>query len=107
MSYGSLENLMSSKTFDCPSVGDGVTEVRWTDRHAHTVTRVSASGKTFYMARDEATLVSSVEDARQEYEYEDDLFAQPVAVRLTKSGWKVANRGGVILGRHEHYDRGF
>ena len=107
MSYGSLENLMASKTFECPSVGDGVTEVCWSDRHAHTVRRVSASKKMFYMARDEATLVSSVEDARQEYEYAMDFSAPQVAVRLTKSGWKIANRGGVILGRHEYYDRGF
>lgn len=45
---------------DVPVVGRGATHTLWTDSMAHTVVRVSASGKTAWIQRDKATLLNGM-----------------------------------------------
>lgn len=104
-------------------VGDGATLFYFTDAHAYTVTRVSASGQTITLQRDKATrdpswkpdfhpggFVGHVSNDRdQSYTYEPDPDGVVRTARLTKRGWRVGGARGlrVARGRHEFYDSNF
>jgi hypothetical protein len=96
---------------DVPVVGEGATHTLWTDAKAHTVVRVSASGKTAWIQRDKVTLLnganSGEDDAlvmtpggfaahtegAQRYEYERDYNGSVLKVTRrvlkTRDGEKV------------------
>lgn len=91
-----------------PEVGMGATLVMWTDTHAYTITRVSKSGKSFWMKRDKAIRTDDygMSDC-QEYRYEPQPDAMEEPVRMTKRGWM--SRGHLVrVGiRDEYYDYSF
>lgn len=94
-----------------PEVGMGVTELRWTDRRAGTITRVSKSGKTFWFTHDTATRIdNNGMSESQDYEYQINSEGYEYRVSLRKDGrWKVVNGGSyVMVGvRREYYDYSF
>lgn len=110
MSYGSLQNLIQGNSKQAePKVGDGCTEICYTDRHAGTITWVSASGKSFRFKRDIATRKDGLgmSDAQQ-YTYEPDPNASEHTARLHKDG--KYRSGGTVVGvgyRQEYYDYSF
>jgi hypothetical protein len=82
-----------------PKVGDGATLHYVSDRVAHTVVRVSKSGKTVWLGRDRSTVVSgSAADGSAEYEHEHGTTEDRVA-RLTtrKSGRRAWRSGGQLV----------
>lgn len=92
-----------------PKVGDGATQLCYSDRHAFTVEKVSPSGKTFWARRDKATRTDSngMSEA-QSYTFEPDPTAVLVQVRLTKRGWKAGSGDRFSLGtRREYHDYSF
>lgn len=91
-----------------PEVGMGATLVWWTDTDPYTITRVSASGKTFWMKEDFAKRIdkNGMSDC-QEYEYTPNPDAHEVAVRMTKRGW-MSNGHLVRVGeRRKYFDYSF
>lgn len=94
---------ISTKT---PEVGMGATEVWHSDRHACTVTRISKSGKTFWMKRDTATRTdSNGMSESQSYSYTPNPEAPEIRVNMTKDGWRTTGGQKVWVGvRDEHYD---
>lgn len=108
---GSLVNhLMSRSTTIVPEVGMGATLLGWTDRHAATVVRVSASKKTFWLQQDRAirTDKNGMSEC-QEYTFERQPNAQARKVVMTKKGWREAGGGYMVaLGvREEYHDFSF
>lgn len=108
-----LANVLTyTEQFVPAQVGAGATEICWTDRQAYTVVRVSPSGKTCWIQRDNAirTDERGRTDSGQQYRYEPCLTAPLVRVTMTKKGWRIGGLRGakVIMGvRDEHYDYGF
>ncbi len=105
----SVTNWLLSGTVGAPTpaVGMGATILMWTDSHAATITRVSPSGKSFWMVQDVATRT----DKNGMSECQDYAFTPgtgpEIMVRQTKRGWKC-NRGGVRVGdRREYHDYSF
>jgi hypothetical protein len=77
------------------------------DRHAYTITRVSSSGKTFWMKQDAVQALHEGHTENQKYSYKPDPNAPEEMVRKTKNGWKCG-RGRVVVGiRDEYYDNSF
>lgn len=106
---------------DKPQVGMGATLLLWSDTHAYSISRVSQSGKVFWMKRDNAELDKSFKpdtveggfvghtrnNSDQKYTYTPDSNAEEVRVTMTKRGWHCRN-GTVIVGkRSEFYDYNF
>jgi hypothetical protein len=87
--YGSLQNLMLStmQNTPTPAVGMSATELWYTDRRAYTITRISKSGKTFWMTQDK-----SIGDFE-------------IRVYFSKSKDKWISKGGfiVLVGVHDPY----
>lgn len=68
---GSLTNwMLAGGTTGHPIVGEGATEFLWTDRHAFTVTEVSADGKSCVIVEDKATPNFEGMTDSQSYTYE-------------------------------------
>ena len=103
-------NLMGLCKSSAPQVGMGATKFLWSDSHAYTITRVSASGKTFWMKQDDATRIddNGMSDC-QEYEYTPNENAREEMVRMTKRGWRCSwDKQRVVVGfRYEYYDYSF
>jgi hypothetical protein len=113
--YGSLQNLMAgtSATY-VPKVGDGATEICWTDRHAATIVEV-VSPRHVVVQRDISTRTdkNGMSDDQQ-YSYQPDPDAPRVHVTLRQNGrWVVqgqTQKGGTkyALGaRRSYHDYSF
>jgi hypothetical protein len=107
----SVVNYMMSGTNGqpVPTVGMGVTILMWTDRHAGTITRISASGKTFWFKQDRAirTDTNGMSES-QMYRFEPDPSARERSARLTKSGaWKDHGTQIRVGDRNEYHDFSF
>ena len=100
-------------------VGEGMTEICYSDRRAYTIVAISPSGKTMKLKRDKATLTNAEEKQfypggfcghtvfpnGQKYSYEHAV-GEERKVRLTVRGWM--NKGTrFVPGRAEHYDYNF
>lgn len=108
--HGSLQNLMlSGATTNKPEVGQGVTEICWTDRHAGTITSVSKSGKSFKWRQDIATRTDSngMSDV-QTYDFKPNPDSPEKTARQHKNG-KFYTDGRVIQvgARSEYHDFSF
>lgn len=108
-----------------PAVGDGVTIMYFSDQHACTVISVAASGKSFKVRRDRATLLngplSGEPDAlevtpggfcahtegKQRYSYEENPEGAEYVMRQRKDGKFHGGGGWAAAGRHERYDFNF
>ena len=94
-----------------PEVGIGATQSFWSDRKAYTITRVSDSGKTFWMKEDIATRTdNNGRGDSQSYSYKPNPESSEVRVGLTKKGWRVGGMRGtrVSVGvRNYFYDFSF
>lgn len=112
-----------------PTIGDGATVYRWSDRQAYTVVKVGKNGKTAYIQRDRATLLNGVNSGepdalvchaggfaahvagRQRYTYEADCNGETIRVALRSNGqWRTAGPHGEIVKfgvRAEHCDFNF
>ena len=105
-------------------IGDGATVCLHTDRHAHTVIRVTSA--TIIIQRDKATLLNGPSSGEpdalkmesggfaghtsgtQRYSYESDESGHVVTARWSeKKQMFLADGRTVIAGRHEHYDYNF
>jgi hypothetical protein len=118
MAYGSLLNAIADRSVigaPTPEPGMGATELLWTDRHAGTITWVSANGKRLRWRRDKAIRTDSygMSDV-QSYRYEPDPNAVEVEFTLRKNGrWiqkgsPMRGSGSLMLGtRREYYDYSF
>jgi phage gp45-like len=114
--YGSLQNLMmSGNTATTPEVGMGATILLYTDRHAATVVKVSASGKEVTVQRDKATRRdgNGMSDA-QSYDFTPDPTAAEEVYTLRKNGAWVRKGQSLSSGtklrlgsRSEYYDYSF
>ena len=100
-----LVGLIRSKV---PQVGMGATLCLWSDSHAYTITRVSKSGKTFWMKQDKAerTDHNGMSDA-QSYRYIQHENVPEREVRMTKRGWRSCGCVVVVGVREEFYDYSF
>jgi|GEM_PF-3427218 len=87
--YGSLQNLMLStmQNTPAPTIGMSATESWYTDRRAYIITRISKSGKTFWMKQDKST---------GDFE---------IRVHFSKPKSKWISKGGctVLVGVHDPY----
>ena len=104
---------------EVPKVGGYATQVMYSDCHAYTISRVSKSGKTFWMKQDKAELLPfDTEDgcfndiyhanATQKWKLTENPNAYEVRVNKTKNGWHSAQVGRVVLGhKTEFYDYTF
>lgn len=94
--------------FETPQVGMGATLVMWTDTHAYTITRVSKSGKSFWMKQDKAIRIddNGMSDC-QEYRYEPQPEMPEEMVRMTKRGWMHDGMFVRVGQRSEYYDYSF
>lgn len=112
--YGSLNNRIAEDATPAePKVGDGATELMYSDRRACTIIKVH--GKTLTVQRDKATRADDhgMSDS-QDYTYERDPNGVTATYTLRKNGrWIRAGesmRSGQVLGvgyRSEHYDYSF
>jgi hypothetical protein len=113
MAYGSLMNVLASGSVEAkaaPTVGAGVTELSYTDRRPGTISRVSASGKTFWYRDDRVAVVGEANPyGRQEWEIARDDSAPETKVTLRKDGvWRNEFGRAVLVGvREMHYDYNF
>jgi len=81
-----------------PKTGMGATRTFWSDRKAYTISRVSASGKTFWMKEDKVTRIDNNGwSDEQEYSYEPDPTSPEIRVGLTRKGWRVGGHRGTIV----------
>ena len=87
-----------------PTVGMGVTVLRWTDRDAGTLVRVSPSGKTFWFTLDRAERVDdNGMSESQTYRYTPRPDGVELTARLSKSGAYRCNGAHVRLGDRDAY----
>lgn len=98
-------------------IGDGITEVLYTDRHAYTVIKVTPKG--FRSQRDIATRLTApeiipggfsgvcVNASEIAYNYEPNPTGQIITCRLHKDGKYYHGARPIVLGRHEYYDYNF
>lgn len=110
MTYGSLNNLLAGTNPELvPTVGMGATEVCWTDRHAYTVVRVSPSGKTVWVKKDDVKRVDSNGMSEcQDYEFTRNDNNPEVMVRKNKKGqWKSGSTKFTLGHRDEYHDFSF
>lgn len=107
---GSLQNhLMSGSPREpTPVAGMGATILRWTDRHAATIIKVTPA--QVHVRRDKATRIDrNGMSESQDYDYECDPTAAIQIFRRTKRGWRQAGGGGALrIGdRDEYHDYSF
>lgn len=97
--------MMAGSKQPIPELGMGATILMWTDRHAATVVKISASGKTITLREDKATRSdgNGMSD-QQSYNYEADPNGRELVARLGKKGWNVSRLGaGLLLGTRSAY----
>lgn len=109
---GSIFNRLEERsTWRAPVVGEGATELAYSDRYAYTVVRTSASGKTFWAVEDGATRTDEggMTDSGQRYSYAPNPGGVEIEVRWTGKGWKRLGRPTCFkLGvREKYHDFGF
>lgn len=113
--YGSLQNQLMGHgaTTRLVQVGDGATEVMWTDRHAYTVIQVVHPGRVV-VQRDTATRTDNLGMSdSQSYAFSPDPHGPTAIVRRGADGvWRTKGgkaHGRVFLMGHrdEHYDYSF
>lgn len=105
---GSVVGYYMPNAYGKPEVGMGATLVMWSDRHAYTITRVSASGKTFWMKRDIAKRIdNNGMSEMQDYEFTPNPNAHEECVRMTKRGWMSRGQLVRVGYRSEYYDFSF
>ena len=105
-----VNHIYSNQQAKTPEVGMGATVLLWSDRHAYTITRVSPSGKTFWMTQDIATRTEEGMTDAQDYTYEQDMNAEEEKVTLRRDGkWKIQQLNDTVkIGvRDEHHDFSF
>jgi hypothetical protein len=87
-----------------PTIGMGVTVYHFTDRTAHTVIRVSPSGKTAWIQRDRAVNIGP--GHTQDWEITPDSGGVVSEIRLRNGRWfQLGTKHAVLLGeRRERYD---
>jgi hypothetical protein len=109
MQHGSFHNLLAGNRPDyVPTVGDGATELLWTDRHAYTVIAVADNGKSCTVQRDKVTRTDKNGMSEcQSYAYEADKTGTTVVVRKTKKGWYAGTRKFAFGSRREYHDFSF
>lgn len=101
-------NCATLKNQPAPEVGMGATLVMYSDRRAYTISRVSKSGKTFWMRQDKATRVdNNGMSESQQYAYTQQSDAPETQVHNTKDGWKSGGHKVWVGLRDEHYDFSF
>lgn len=117
---GSIVNhLMAGSKQPTPVVGMGATILLWTDRHAATVFRVFAVGKTPYIEirEDKARRVdSNGMSEEQDYEFKTNPSGSRSTWRLGRSGdwervefnqqtrrWSKSGGRGLLLGHRDSY----
>lgn len=103
--FGNLTNrVMESGRDPAPKVGDGVTEMMHSDRHAGTITWVSDSGTTFKFKQDHAKVIKgSTQDGSAEYEYSPNPGARERTARRNSKGQYVSEGSRIVVGRREEY----
>ena len=110
MEYGSLQNMVQGNSKQPePKVGEGCTEICYTDRHAGTITWVSKTGKSFRFKQDTATRVDGqgMSDS-QKYEYTPNPEAYEKTARLHKDGkYRCDGRVIAVGWREEYHDFSF
>lgn len=88
-------------------VGDGATLLLYSDSHAGTVIKVSASGKTIHVQRDTATRTDSRGMSEcQEYTYAPDPNGPVTVYRFSaRSGWinRNASASRCLVGLRRAY----
>lgn len=105
---GSLMNhLYSREAVPTPVVGDGCTILMWTDRHAGTIVKVTAT--QVHVQRDKATRAdSNGMSESQSYTYEADPDGAIQIFRMTKKGYRDNGGSGLLIGsRREYHDYSF
>ena len=103
---GSLFNrLQERSTYARPEVGQGATELCYSDRHAYTITKVSESGKAFWAREDKATRTDkNGMSESQGYTFTPDPDGREVEVRWTGRGWKRVKHSSYFkVGVREKY----
>lgn len=112
--YGSLINSIGEAGENTWAVGDGCTLLGWSDRHAATVTAVSASGKRIEVKGDISTRTDTngMSDC-QTYEFapNPDAIAQVYTLRKNgrwvKEGFPMKGGPSIGRGRSTYYDYSF
>jgi len=114
--YGSLFNQLQDQSAQrAPQVGDGATELMWSDRHACTIVEVInySSGakkgqvKAVVVTKDTAKRVdgNGMSDS-QSYEYETNLEGFRVTFTVRKDGRFIhqgSSYGTLAIGYRNHY----
>lgn len=87
-----------------PEIGMGVTVYHYTDRTAHTIVKVSPSGKTAWIQRDRAVNVGP--GHTQEWDISPDPEGTITEIRLRLDRWsQVGTKHPVLIGeRRERFD---
>lgn len=103
--HGSIQNALGRSSAEKPEVGMGVTVYGWTDRHAGTISRVSASGRTFWFRHDKATRTDNGGMTEcQTYTFEPQPDAPEYRVYKTKhKGWYSRKVGKIGIGHRSAY----
>ncbi len=88
--YGSIANrIEENKNYSGKeiSVGMGVTEYLWSDRHAYEVTEVFDQNHICIRRMDAKVVEGSRMDGSAEYEYKSNPFAKEIEIKKFKTGW--------------------
>jgi hypothetical protein len=106
MEYGNvLHGVRGHNEMPDVQVGDGMTELMWSDRRAYTVVGRSASGKTLEIQGD---TVTSYDEGGYARGYERNTSLRTKTVRWSaKRGAFVSGGSRFIMGRDAYYDRSF
>lgn len=112
--HGSLQNLMLSRSSatEPPAdlkVGDGMTEVMWTDRHPYTVVEISESRQTVKVQADnyKRTDKNGMSDS-QSYEFSPNTDSPIETLRWSKKRGLYTRKGTPFwLGRRCYHDYSF
>jgi hypothetical protein len=113
--YGSLRNqLMSQSSATAPpaelKVGDGMTEVLWSDRHAYTIIGFSESRQTVRVQRDNfhRTDDRGYYTESQNYRFESNPEGAVLTLRWSKKRGCYTHKGTPFWpGRQEYRDPSF
>jgi hypothetical protein len=109
MAYGSWNNLLMAKsTPRTPVVGDGATEIGWTDRNPYTVIAVSESGKTVTVQEDDYVRVDdNGMSESQRYLFSPNSHGRTYTLRLTRRGWSYKGTVFILGIRQKYHDFSF
>ena len=105
---GSLINhVMSNVAAPTPTKGMGATILRWTDRKAATIIKVTPKTVTVRYDTVKRTDANGMSES-QTYEYAPNPAGVIEVFRMTKRGWRNASGNGLGIGyRAEYYDFSF